>query len=483
VPAVLAEPRETLVSDVTVIDGLANPPLRHQYVLLREGRIASVGDDPPATGPDTIVIDGHGKYLMPGLWDLHAHTFANRTVMQMNLATGIIGLRDMGCSEHCARQLGQLRKAYLAGSGEFPRLFFAGPMLDGDSPYDDYPSHLQLTLDTLPAALDTLQELEVDFIKVRDFLDRDEFMALIGAGAAMDLDLAGHVPTALSVNDAVRAGLDTVEHEGSLFGGLLLACSSDEERLREELLASMREAAATGDEQSLYARALSAELLDRLVDSYDSDKADKLVQAFVDSGAALVPTLIVQHPGLRSPDPFFAGRRKAEDPEFREAPATLLARWRDIAGTEVLGQPFSDVDRAAMARHYDTLVDLIGRMHRAGVPILAGTDAAFPDGTPWIWPGHSLHDELQLLVSVGLSPLEAIAAATGRAAKRLGLQDVGVVAPGLRADLVLLSRNPLSDIHHTRAIEKVWVNGEVVERELLLEQVQRRAFDHATFWD
>jgi imidazolonepropionase-like amidohydrolase len=478
-----AQPRDTLISDVTVIDGLANPAVPHQHVLLQQGRIASISDDPPATGPDTVIVDGRGRYLIPGLWDLHAHTFADETAMQAYLTAGVTGLRDMGCSADCARDLAALREAYRAGSGAFPRLVFAGPMLDGDSPYDDYPSHLQLTLATLPGALDTLRELDVDFIKTRDFLSRDEFMALVGAGAAMHLQLVGHVPTAVPVGDAVRAGLATVEHEGSLFGGMLLACSADEGRLREELLALMSEATASGDVTSLYARALGADFLDRLVDSFDPEKADALVDAFVESGAAIVPTLIVQHPSLRAADPVFAGRRKAADEEFREAPETLLERWRQTAGVEVLGQPFSDADRAAMARHYALLVELLGRMHAAGVPILAGTDAIFPDGTPWMWSGFSLHDELQLLVSVGLSTLEALAAATGHAARMLGLEDVGVVAPGLRADLVLLSRDPLAAIHNTRAIERVWVNGETVDREALLEHVNRRAADHANYWD
>ena len=471
-----------LISDVTVIDGLGNPPVEHRYVLLRRGRITSVSDQLPQIEEGTTVVDGVGRFLLPGLWDLHAHTFADKTAMQSYLTAGVTGLRDMGCNVSCSQVLGRLRDDYIAGSGDFPRLVFAGPMLDGDSPYDDYPSHLQITLESLPAALAWLRELDVDLIKVRDFLSRDEFMALVAAGAALQLPVAGHVPTSIPVGDAVRAGLSTVEHEGSLFGGLLLACSKDEARLRGEYLAMMREAALSGDEQKLYARSLDAKILDRLVDSYDPAKADALVQAFVDSGAALVPTLIVQSPVLRAADPVFAGRRKIEDEEFRNASATLLTRWREIAATSVLEQPFSDEDRAAMARHYETLVDLLGRMHRAGVPILAGTDAAFPDGTPWIWPGFSLHDELQLLVSVGLSPLEAIAGATGLATRQLGLEDVGVVTPGFRADLLLLSGNPLEDIHNTRAIEQVWVNGVPVDREALRDLVIRRAADHANYW-
>jgi hypothetical protein len=340
-----------------------------------------------------------------------------------------------------------------------------------------------VTLTTLPEALSLLRELQVDLIKTRDFLSRDEFMALVGASAAMNLPLAGHVPTSISVNDAVGAGLDTVEHEGSLFGGLLLACSTNEASLRDELRGFMREATASGNIEVLYSQALSAEFLTRLLDSYDEKKADVLVEAFLESGAASVPTLIVENPTLRSSDPIFRGRRKADDEEFRNAPESLLSIWRQTAATEVLGQPFSDQDLAAMERQYEYLTRLLGKMYRAGVPILAGTDAAFPDGTPWIWSGYSLHDELELLVDIGMSPTEAIAAATGRAAQQMGLDDVGVIAEGKRADLLLLSRNPAEDIHNTRAIDSVWVNGIRLDREALFEQAISRSADHKNYWD
>ena len=201
-------PITTLISDVTVIDGLGEAPLLHRYVLLQEGRVASIDTKPPVVGADVVVIDGRGFYLLPGFWDMHAHTFADTTAMELYLAAGVTGLRDMGCPENCTTKLGEVRQAYLSGSGVYPRLVFSGPMIDGDSPYDDYPSHRQINLQTLPDALAVLQKLEVDFIKVRDFLSRDEYMALVGAGA-MQLQLAGHVPISLSVNEAVRSGLST----------------------------------------------------------------------------------------------------------------------------------------------------------------------------------------------------------------------------------------------------------------------------------
>ncbi len=473
----------TVISNVTVIDGLGGAPIENQYVLLQDGLIGKISNDPIEIDPEANVIDGSNMYLLPGLWDMHAHTFADETAMDLYLAAGVTGLRDMGCSVDCTRELGRLRQAYLKGSSKYPRIVVAGPMLDGDSPYDEYPSHLQITLRTLPEVLSLLQVLQVDLIKTRDFLSRDEFMALVGASAAMNLPIAGHVPTSISVNDAIAVGLDTVEHEGSLFGGLLLACSTNEASLRGELLEFMREATASGNIELLYSQALSADFLNRLLDSYDEQKADGLVEAFLESGAASVPTLIIENPTLRSSDPLFRGRRKADDEDFRNAPESLLSIWRQTAGTEVLGQPFSDQDLAAMERQYEYLTRLLGKMYRAGVPILAGTDAAFPDGTPWIWPGYSLHDELELLVDIGMSPTEAIAAATGRAAQQMGLDDVGVIAEGKRADLLLLSRNPAEDIHNTRAIDSVWVNGIRLDREALFEQAISRSADHKSYWD
>ncbi len=153
-------------------------------------------------------------------------------------------------------------------------------------------------------------------------------------------------------------------------------------------------------------------------------------------------------------------------------PGDLLESWRERAATYVLDQPFPAEDLAAMADHYELLVLLVREMHRAGVPVLAGTDAAFPDGTPGIWPGFGLHDELELLVEAGLSPAEAIAAASGRAASHLGIAGVGTIEAGNAADMVLLTADPLADIRNTIKIADVIIGGEFVDREAI---AQRRA--------
>ena len=463
--------RNFALSGVSVIDGRGGEAMRDYTIVVHNGRIEAVVPAGSANLDGIAEIKAEGKYVIPGLWDLHAHTFADDAVFDLYLLAGVTSIRDMGCPAECTRTLSARRKARQQKPESGPRMLIAGPMLDGDSPYDDYPSHVQVTLDSIPEAISLLEELNVDFVKVRDFLSSEEFHGIADAAGKAGLSIAGHIPTAIPAGKAVEAGLRTVEHEGSLFGGLLLACSSDEEQLRLELLQMMQAATNSGNVQELYAQALGAHFMERLVGSFDRAKADRLALSLLESGAAIVPTLVVQDPRLRSSDPVLNGRRLASDPAMRLVPARVLDSWRESAETQVLGQAFTAADRAAMSRHYQLLVELLGRLHETGVPILAGTDAAYPDGTPWTWPGLSLHDELGLLVEAGLAPSAAIAAATGNAAGHMGIKDVGTIEPGKVADLIVLSADPLADIGNTRQISDVIVSGVFVDREALTERL------------
>lgn len=473
VPRAGDTPGTFAITGVTVIDGRGGPALSDRTVVVRNGWIETVAPTDTVRLRGIREIDADGKFLIPGLWDLHAHTFATDAVFDLYLAAGVTGLRDMGCSAECARSLAARRAERQVNPRMGPRLLYAGPMLDGDSPYDGYASHLQITSNGVSAAISLLTELDVDFVKVRDFLSAEEFHLIADEAEKAGLRIAGHLPTAVPAARAAEAGLTTVEHEGSLFGGLILACAKDEERLRTELLRMMRSATESGDVESLYAQALGAGFMRRLLDSFDSEKADELAQSFREHGVAVVPTLIVQDPRLRASDPVFGGRRLSVDQAMQWVPDRILDSWRETAATHVLGQAFAEADRAEMARHFALFADLVGRFHEAGVTILAGTDATFPDGTPWIWPGFSLHDELERLVEAGLEPAEAIASATGKATAHLGLESVGTIERGKLADLVLLTADPLAEIRNTRKIVEVIVEGEFIDLEALRERLEK----------
>ena len=462
---------------VSVIDGLGSPALGDHTVVVQDGWIETVAPTDAVRLGDIREIEADGKFLIPGLWDLHAHTFATDAVFDLYLAAGVTGVRDMGCSAECAESLSARREARKGNPRKGPRFLMSGPMLDGDSPYDGYASHLQITSNDAASAISLLTDLDVDFVKVRDFLSAEEFDLIAGEAEKAGLKIAGHIPTAVPAARAAAAGLSTVEHEGSLFGGLMLACAKDEDRLRAELLRMMRSATVSGDVEALYAQALGAEFMRRLLDSFDSEKAEDLAQSFLESGVAVVPTLIVQDPRLRASDPVFVGRRLIADKAMQLVPNRIMDSWRESAATHVLGQAFSEADRAEMARHFALFADLVGRFHEAGVPILAGTDAAFPDGTPWVWPGFSLHDELQLLVEAGLTPAEAIASATGKATAHLGLEHVGTIEPGKIADLVLLTADPLAEIGNTREISEVIVDGEFIDLQALRARLENLDID------
>ena len=249
----------------------------------------------------------------------------------------------------------------------------------------------------------------------------DAYRALVDRARRHGLPVAGHLPVGIGAADAALAGQRSIEHFGSArFHGLLLASSSQEGPLTrrvQALLDAARQGDATAD-----ARLFGADLTGPLANSFSPQKAAALSRTFVDRGTARVPTLVA-----------------------------VRSVW------DAQADGMTEQDRRAAERVWDRYREMVRLMRDAGVPILAGTDQA-PDGA-------SLHRELEPLVEAGLSPAEAIAAATSRATAFLGLIDeLGTVEAGKRADLVLLDGNPLADITNTRRIAAVIVGGVLLNR-------------------
>jgi imidazolonepropionase-like amidohydrolase len=439
------------ISDVTVIDGTGAAPAVRSLVIRNDRieRILPVGATAPA---GATIVAGRGLFAIPGLWDMHVHLaarpepeLAERIMLPLFLAHGIVGVRDMGGP---LDRVLSLRDRVARGELTGPRILTPGPFIDGPGEPDPLFRRVRSGADARAAVTD-LAAAGVDFVKVQANLSREAYDGVIGAARDRQIVVAGHVPMAISAFDVVQSGQRSLEHiSPALVGdaGLLFACSAREVELRAELLAIERDRASSA---ATAIRTREAALRMALVDSYDASRAKQLGQTIRGRGAWIVPTLIWSN-SFRP----LSATDTGEDVPLEFVPAATRARWRNGRAAYLEAASRSDFDAAArVARAASSAV---GALHAAGAPVLAGTDTF--DG--FDLPGVSLHQELALLVRAGLAPMEALQAATRNgAAYRGALATEGTLEPSKRADLVLLDANPLADIGNGRGVQAVVLGG------------------------
>jgi hypothetical protein len=433
----------TYITHVAVIDTVTGKEAREQTVVITDDRISEVGESKSIKPPlGANLVDGTGKYLIPGLWDMHVHAlFAERldSMFPMFVANGVLGVRDMGTSMPLP-EIEQLRKDTRSGSRLGPLIVAAGPILDG-LPKPHRPNFLAITT---PAegreAVDKLSVGGADLIKIYSFLSRDTFLAIAAEANKQKIPFGGHVPFSVSALEASDAGQKSMEH----LYGVVLSCSSREDELRTEMLKSGVN--LPGSER------IRLEI-DEATASYDRRKATKVFEHLAKNRTWQVPTLDVVVPYAYSFD-----ARVTTDPRLKYIPASVQQRWSEEAK--------SSTDGATKAKTFEQRSQIVGAMQRAGVPLLAGTDAAWYQ--PYTYAGFSLHDELVLLVRAGLTPAEALQSATINPARFLGMEkDLGTIEEGKVANLVLLDADPLADIHNTTKILEVFLAGKEFPRPAL----------------
>lgn len=417
--------QDIVFEHATVIDATGAPPRENVSVSIAGGRIVSIAKD-IQTAPGARVIDATGKFLIPGLWDMHVHLDPQGNELRALAASGITGIREMYSGIPIATL------AAWRARPDNPRIvaagFLDGPLMltSGPAPPDAYAVG---TVEQARLAVGLLAAAGADFLKVYNSLPRDAYFAIAQESKRLGIPFAGHVPEAVSPAEASEAGQRSQEH----LINIMLACSTREPELRRERIALMNSQVISGEEQELQ---LGFPDPQGLFDTYDDAKAAALFKTFVKNATWHTPTLAL----LQS---FLADKNRA----------------RGMAYMKVLTAEQFDAWIARIGVLLERYKKLVGEMHRAGVEFLAGTDSG--PNTP-ASPGTSLHDELELFVESGFTPMEALQTATRNPARYLGkLQEMGTLEPGKVADLVLLNGNPLDDIRNTRKISLVVLRGRV----------------------
>jgi len=446
--AALCSAQSLVIQNVAIIDATGADPRPAMSVAIEGGQIVAIKKSiKPKKGSD--IVDGTGKFLIPGLWDMHVHLNAPEVFFPLLIANGITGVREMftGIPIETIHQW-KMRAGV-------PRIvapgFIDGPMMLNNGPP---PPGAFAVADPAQArfAVRALAQSGVDFIKVYNSIPRDAYFAIADEAHNIGIPFAGHVPEAVSTGEASDAGQLSEEH----LINVLLDCSTNSEALRTARVATMTSDKITGEARL---RALAWPEPEGLFDTYSEEKASQLFAKFVQNGTWQTPTLVVLSGFARARDDEFA-----HDPRRRFLPKQWTDSWdpritfylRDLSPEDY------DALHARIVLLLDRYKKLVGDMRKAGVEFLAGTDSS---GWNPVLPGFGLHEELALLVESGLTPMEALQSATRNPARYFNkLAEMGTVEVKKAADLVLLNANPLEDIHNTQKIDAVILRGRSYSR-------------------
>ncbi|MEU3168462.1 amidohydrolase family protein [Streptosporangium sp. NPDC006930] len=435
----------TAVVRVTVIDATGRPAARDMTVLVRGERIVAVGPVRSVPVPaGATVVDGTGKFLIPGLVDMHVHsTELERTYPPLYLANGVTTVREMSANP----AISSWRREVEAGTRLGPRYVIGSRMIDGaPSLWEGIgPPFVSVAgPEQARAAVRQEKAAGADFIKTYTRLSRASFLALADEARRQRIPILGHVPDFVRFTEASDAGLRTIEHLSAVWYN-----TSDQERKLRQAIAAVP--IGPGEYAGWYNRMHPVEYA--AARSYDRRKAARVFDRLARNQTRLTPTL-TNHRVVDTPSSV-----RTDDPRHRYFPAQIRQLW-EMTMREVYLKDRPAEQAASRRELFERRLRLVAELDRAGVPLLAGTDT----GTSYVMPGFGLHDELELLSQAGLSGMSILRAATLEPARQLGLRDHGTVERGKVADMVLLDADPLRDIRNTTRINAVFVRGRLIDR-------------------
>jgi len=426
---------ECLITNVNVVDVNTGDILKNKTIAIDSNRITAIYDKEIFGSNSTTVIDGKGKYLIPGLWDMHAHyKWSHVDLDPLLIANGITGVREMwGDMPAFVEIPKKMQQEGLVS----PDVYLSGDLIDGNPP--SFPTG-SLVVTTTSEAINAVKkqiEKKVDFIKVYSSLSEECFLAIAKEAKKRNITFAGHIPNKVSIYKAIESGMASSEH----LYGFLEGCVSQNNNGNPP------------------------KSIEEFISRFSEKRFDSLCSVLAKSSMWLCPTLTVNRAMSYLNDTTFT-----DDSRVAYLPGYIIGIWNQ----KINPYTKSQIDNFANSTRVRYLFELslIGKMNAKGVKFIAGTD--FPN--PYVFPGFSLHDELLLMVKGGMPILDALRAVTINPAIFMNkTTDFGSVEVGKLASLVLLNKNPLENIENTKTIETVILRGKVYSRKALdsmLEQAK-----------
>ena len=423
---VIEKDREVVFRSVNVVPMNQERILENQVVVVKNGKIEYVGNPKKAKyRKNAIVVEAQGRYLMPGLAEMHAHVppiddiEPMKDVLLLFAANGITTIRGMlGHPRHL-----ELRQMVNNGELTAPKFYTSGPSLSGQ------------TVQTPDQAVQIVKEEKAagyDFLKIHPGLTKDNFDAMVRTANEQNIPFAGHVSFHIGVWKAIEAKQQTIDHMDAFVEGLVPGI----EKMSEE-------------ETGLFGMYVA--------DKADTTRIPQLMKALRDNDVWVVPTQALA-------ERWFSPARSAEsfrsDPEMKYMDAKTLDNWVN-AKNNLSSNPKYNPEK--INQYIQLRRKLIYECNRNGVGLLLGCDA------PQIFnvPGMSTHHELQYLVDAGLTPYEALKTGTINVGMFYKKPEMGVIKEGANGDLVLIGGNPLESISNTQKIEGVLVGNKWMDRPTL----------------
>jgi imidazolonepropionase-like amidohydrolase len=441
---------DLLITHAQIVDVKSGEILPDQTVAIRNDTIIRISGQASDLYSAKNTIDAAGQYLIPGLWDMHVHFRGGDTLIEENkkliplyLAHGVTTVRDAGGDITPAVM--EWRDQILSGTMDGPYIYTSGPKLDGPNP--TWAGSIEIEeIDQVSAALDSLEKIGVDYVKIYDSrISAEIYLEIIRQAEARGLKTTGHMPFTAKLGDAVDAGLDGSEH---LYYAMK-ACSP----LEDSITAAVRENPVGFWSQ-----------LQGYIDSYDIDTARAFFRKMAENNTAIVPTLYVG----------YTINRLADDDHQQDTMLAYIGPGiQSTYAGRVRGAKRSSPAIKSMRQDMEKLFQsMVKPMQEEGVLVLAGSDCG--PFNSYVYPGSSLHEELRLMVrNSGLSTAEALRAATLNGAVFFEKEDhYGSVEEGKVAELVLLDGNPLENIENTQQINKVIARGKVYDKAQLEKMME-----------